>query len=184
MAKKTLCKPRWHIPNAGDCCDRGTVSGQEEMTVADPRIEILIQNLLLSNVDNMDLHPLRKMANLSRWPRPYPVSEEKAAVGSWDRFASADQTILAASMPRKDWVVGRKIDSVSELLYEARFTDSNIFIEYNSWLPMDGRNPQKSLWAEHILVWFVVSCFWCLCFLHFIVPMLKLTNVIHYRFVL
>ena len=51
-------------------------------------------------------------------------------------------------MRRKDCAVGRETDSVSELLYEGRFTGSNIFIEYNSRHPIDGRNPPlKSLLA-------------------------------------
>ena len=51
------------------------------------------------------------------------------------------QIILAVFMRRKDCAVGRETDSVYELVHEARFTGSNVFIEYDSRHPIDGRNP-------------------------------------------
>ena len=46
------------------------------------------------------------------------LSKEKAAVGSFDGFASANQTNLAVCMRRKDCAVGRETESVSVLVYE------------------------------------------------------------------
>ena len=67
----------------------------------------------------------------------------------------------AVSMRREDCTVCRETDYLSELLYQKRFTGSNIFIEYTSRPPMDGQNHLKAYWLHIYLSWFLVSCFLC-----------------------
>ena len=78
---------------------------------------------------------------------------KRPAAGSWDRFASADQKILAVSMRRKECAVGRETDSVSELLYGGRFTAQISSLNTIPDIQLMNRIP---LWKTYEL-----RIFWC-----------------------